>query len=82
MDDNLKLSKEPLTGGVYCKNCIHALLKGNPKHGAGFYKYFCTFSENLLDSENFEEGVKTIYAQPGQTCNEEGSCADYEAISP
>lgn len=76
---NLKLSIESLTSGDFCKNCTYSQLQGSLKAGPGRYEYFCIYEENLIEVENFVEGIKIIYAPPCYEINDNGSCMDYQA---
>ncbi len=74
----LKVSVEPISGeNEFCKDCIYVQLRGNPKHGEGQYAYFCCYSENLVEVENYAEGTLTKYAQLCTDVNDVGGCMDY-----
>jgi hypothetical protein len=75
----LKMSEEPITGEDLCVNCTHCILQGNPKHGDNFHAYFCGYSENLIETEDFVRGIRTFWAPLASTINDAGGCMDFEA---
>lgn len=77
MEIRIKISEESITSGDLCKNCDHAILRGNPKHGPGFYGRFCGCESNLVEEEDFVEGIRTFYAELCVEHNPSGSCGDY-----
>lgn len=81
MNENLKISEEAITGSNICKNCTKSILKGNPKHGANFYQYYCGEESNLVETENFVEGIRSFWAEPCSEHNSAGSCGDYDPIT-
>lgn len=77
MEIRLKISEEPITTGDLCKNCVYAILRGNPKHGPGSYGRFCGNESNLVEVEDFTEGIRTFYAELCSEHNSSGTCGDY-----
>lgn len=76
--EKLKISELPVTSGDICKKCVHAILMGNPKHGTGFYARYCGCPSNLVEEENYTEGIITIYAELCSEHNPSGLCGDYD----
>lgn len=73
------VSTETITTGDFCKNCTHAILLGNPKYGVGHYAYFCGAESNLVEEEDYTEGIRTYYAELCSEHNMSGSCGDFVA---
>lgn len=74
-----KVSEEPITGEDLCVDCAHCILQGKPREGSDFHAYFCGYSENLIEEEDFVRGIRTFYAPLASTVNDSGGCMDFEA---
>lgn len=73
--DRLELSQEPIAGEI-CKTCQHSILMGD--QAAGMFARFCGYEENLIEVEDYVEGIRYTYAPLCSACNDGGGCMDYE----
>lgn len=72
-----QVSEEPITSGDFCKDCVHCILVGNPKHGPEMFARFCGEESNLVEEEDYTTGIRTFYAELCSEHNLSGSCGDF-----